>query len=85
MTTAEECKRGKGFLGLTGYYREFIRDYGKRARSLSELTKEEWFKWTPRAQEAFDWLKQQLSTALVLALPISHKNSSSRVMARGKN
>jgi hypothetical protein len=59
----------RGFLGLAGYYRRFIQDFGKLAAPLTSLLKRDAFQWSPAAETIFLALKRSLTSAPVLDLP----------------
>ena len=64
----------RSFLGLTGYYRRFIKDYGSIAKPLHELTeKTTAFIWTKARNEAFVKLKTALTSAPILGYPSAEK------------
>jgi hypothetical protein len=66
-TTASEIR---SFLGLAGYYRQFIKDSSKIAKPMMKLLeKNKAFEWTMECQASFEELRKHLTSAPVLVLP----------------
>uniref|UniRef100_A0A8R7PAR9 Reverse transcriptase domain-containing protein n=1 Tax=Triticum urartu TaxID=4572 RepID=A0A8R7PAR9_TRIUA len=58
----------RGFLGLTGYYRRFVKDYGKNCRPLHDMLRKDSFQWESAQKQAFHTLKQAMTTCPILAV-----------------
>ena len=63
-------KEVQAFLGLAGYYRQFVKNFSTIAAPLTVLTmKNTKFDWTQKCQDSFDTLKKKLVSAPILAYP----------------
>jgi len=68
--TPTNAKEIKSFLGLSGYYRRFVPNYGQIAKPLTSLLKKDVpFYWSDLCQEAFDKLKAILTKEPLLKYP----------------
>jgi hypothetical protein len=64
----------QSFLGFTNFYRRFIQDFSDVARPLHDLTKKDTaWTWSQKEQDAFDKLKQIITSAPVLIFPQDNK------------
>ena len=63
-------KEVRAFLGMAGFLRTFVKDFAKIATPLTNLTsKKVKFTWTDIHQDAFQEIKDKLTSKPVLALP----------------
>jgi len=65
--TPTSIKHLQGFLGLTGYYHKFVKNYGRIATPITTILKNDAFSWTPKATSAFEHHKEAMCQAPVLA------------------
>jgi len=67
--TPTKIKDVESFLGFANFYQRFIHNFSHTAKPLNELKgKKEW-KWEKKHQEAFEELKEKITSQLVLSLP----------------
>ena len=65
-----DVKGVRGFLGLTGYYRQFVEGYSKVAEPLTNLTaKDKGWQWGTAEQLAFETLRRAVTEAPIVAYP----------------
>jgi len=61
----------QSFFGLAGYYRRFVKDFSNITSPLINLLKKVVkFEWTNKWEEAFQELKNRLTSAPILNLPV---------------
>jgi len=61
----------QSFLGLAGYYKRFVKDSSKIASPLTNLLKKVVkFEWMGKCEKAFQELKNRLTSAPILTLPV---------------
>lgn len=60
----------KNFMGLASYYQKFFTNFSRIAFPITSLQRKgKNFEWTEKCQVAFDLLKENLTTALILKVP----------------
>ena len=70
MKSSRTIKELRATLGLVGFYRRFIQDFGKVAELLYELlNKKERLSWSKECESAVEQLKQALQKAPILGYP----------------
>lgn len=81
--TPKDLKSLRGFMGLTGYYLCFVKNYGKLARHLTQLLRKDNFHWDEEAHTTFSVLNTsmiELSVPMVpnFSLPLVIERNASK-------
>jgi len=64
----------RSFMGLVGYYKQFVEGFSKLLSPLTQLTrKDQPFSWTNECEVDFEDMKRRLTTAPILAIPDTAK------------
>jgi hypothetical protein len=65
----------RSFMGLAGYYRRFVQGFSRIAHPITSLQRKgKKFIWTEKCSEAFQILKDKLTSAPILAVPDPAEN-----------
>ena len=64
-----KIKDVESFLRFANFYRRFIHNFSHTARPLNELKDKKEWKWEKEHQEAFEELKEKITSQPVLSLP----------------
>jgi len=67
--TPTKIKDVESFLGFANFYRRFIHNFSHTAKPLNELKEKKEWKWEKEHQEAFEELKEKITSQPVLSLP----------------
>ena len=75
MPPPKTLKEVRSFLGMAGYYRRFIKDFSKIAGPITKLThKDMEIIWSEECSQAFETLKDKLTSAPILAYRTTIRN-----------
>ena len=70
LATPKNVADVRKFLGLTGYYRRFVREYASIAKPLSDLLRDSVeFVWSKECQQSFEALSRAIISEPLLRLP----------------
>ena len=70
----KDFRQLRGFIALASYYRKFVKNFSKITTPLNKLLKKNVrYVWTKEQQQAFENLKNHLTTPPILAYPNFNK------------
>lgn len=67
--TPKSVKEVQRFLGLSNFYRRFIKNYAAIVRPVSDLVRQKGYQWNQDQQDSFEALKKAMTSASVLHHP----------------